>query len=334
MGIARNRMMLLAGSALALAPMTTAAQDAPTTTPIAEQKAPAAAGAVPASDPAEQLQVDQQPDQPAADIVVTGTSIRGISAVGSSTVALSRDQLQTSGRNSPVDVLRELPQVQGLGFDDSPRTAQNGNGNLQRGTTVNLRGLGSNATLLLIDGKRVAPTGNVFSFTEANQLPVSAIERIEVIADGASAIYGSDAVAGVVNYITRKRVEGVELSVRGTASNDYDQWGASVVAGHSFAGANVVVAYDHDERGEMLNGDSPFLRQDLRRFGGPDNRIRTNTATASAPGNIVVPRATTNPLLPTAGRFDYYGIRPGASGVGLTAADLLLNQPNLDDSAN
>ena len=333
----RSRVGLLAGSALGLAWVVPAsAQQAAPAAPqsaAAPQKAPPAAGGIPAADPAEAVEVDQTTDQPAADIVVTGTSIRGISAVGSATVALSRAQLETSGRNSPVDVLRELPQVQGLGFDESPRVAQNGGGNLQRGSTVNLRGLGSNATLLLIDGKRVAPTGNVFSFTEANQLPVSAIERIEVIADGASAIYGSDAVAGVVNYITRKRVDGVELSVRGTAANDYEQWGASVIAGKSFGNANVVVAYDHDERGEMRNGDSPYLRQDLTRFGGSDNRVRTNTATSGAPGNIVVPRTTTNPLFPTAGRFDYYGVRPGSSGVGLTPADLLLNQPNLDDSS-
>lgn len=271
----------------------------------------------------------EAPDNP-ADIIVTGTSIRGISAVGSATVSVSRDELKATGRSNPVDVVRELPQIQGLGFDESPRVAQNGGGNLQRGSTVNLRGLGSNATLLLIDGKRVSPTGNVFSFTEANQLPVSAIERIEVIADGASAIYGSDAVAGVVNYITRKSFSGIEVSARGTSTAHYRGWGASVVVGKQWDTGGFVIAYDHDDRGEMLNGDSPFLRQDLTPFGGPDNRIRTNTATSSAPGNIVVPRATNNPTLPTAGKFDYYGVTAG----NLTAAGLRFNDPNLADTAD
>jgi iron complex outermembrane receptor protein len=330
----KQYMRLIGGTALALVLVQPAfAQDVAAEPEI---KAPPAAGGLPSADPQVEVDPTRQVEggEDASDIVVTGTSIRGISAVGSSTVSVSRDQLETSGRSSPVDILREIPQVQGLGFDDSPRVGQNGNGNLQRGSTVNLRGLGSNATLLLIDGKRVAPTGNVFSFTEANQLPVSAIERIEVIADGASAIYGSDAVAGVVNYITRKRFDGVEVSARGTATEGYSQWGASIVAGKSWDTGSIVVAYDHDQRGEMLFGDSPFLRQDLRRFGGPDNRIRTNTATTGTPGNIVVPRATNNPLLPTAGRFDYYGVRPGSSSVGLTPADLLLNQPNLADTAD
>jgi iron complex outermembrane receptor protein len=323
-----------------------AAQDAPSSTqspPPARgtvstedaQARPPQAAVLPSAEPTQAQDVD--PTLGAAsseDVVVTGTSIRGISAVGAATTAIARDQLAISGRTTPVELLRELPQVQGLGFDDTPRVAQNGAGNIQRGSTVNLRGLGSNATLLLIDGRRISPTGNVFSFTEANQLPVSAIERIEVIADGASAIYGSDAVAGVVNYITRKRFNGIEASARGTAAGDYEQWGASLLVGKSWESGGIVVAYDHDDRGEMLFGDSIYLRQDLRRFGGPDNRIRTNTATSGLYGNIVVPRATNNPLLPTAGRFDYYGVPATANGTGITAASLLLNQPNLADSSD
>ncbi len=316
----------VSGLALALAMTAPAhAQTAPAPTP---PPAPGVAAATP--------DLPQEAEDGAAanaeDIVVTGTSIRGISAVGSATVGLSREQLAISGRSTPVELLRELPQVQGLGFDDTPRVGQNGAANIQRGSTVNLRGLGSNSTLLLIDGKRISPTGNVYSFTEANQLPVSAIERIEVIADGASAIYGSDAVAGVVNYITRKRFDGIEASIRGTATAYYDEWGASLVAGKTWDTGGIVIAYDHNDRGEMLNGESVYLRQDLTRFGGNDGRIRTNTATAGLQGNIVVPRSTNNPLFPTAGRFDYYGVRPGSNGA--TAADFLLNQPNLADSAD
>lgn len=317
----------LAALTFALMAPGAAAQDAPP--PAKQTQTPTLPDAEPADD-----QAAQEDDAPAGDIIVTGTSIRGISAVGSATTSIARDQLAISGRSSPVDLLRELPQVQALGFDDTPRFAQNGAGNIQRGSTVNLRGIGSNSTLLLIDGKRISPTGNVFSFTEANQLPVSAIERIEVIADGASAIYGSDAVAGVVNYITRKRFDGVELSLRGTAAADYAQWGGSLLVGKSWSTGGFVVAYDYDDRGEMLFGDSIYTRQDLTRFGGPDNRIRINTATSGTFGNIVVPRATNNPTLPTAGRFDYYGVPATANGTGITAASLLFNQPNLADSSD
>jgi iron complex outermembrane receptor protein len=272
------------------------------------------------------------------EVVVTGTSIRGVEAVGSATVKLDRVEMQKTGFNNPVDVLRTVPQIQNLGYDDVPHTAQNGNGNLQRGTTVNLRGLGSNATLLLIDGRRVAPTGNVFSFTEANQLPVSMIERIDVVADGASAIYGSDAVAGVVNYITRKSFEGIELTGRTTQTKYFSQYGASIIAGKSwnlpFGGGNAVIAYDRDHRGAMLQGKSKYLRQDQRAIGGPDYRIRGNLATIAPGGAIVVNSTTPNADLPTAGTFVYYGL-PGNFQRGVTTgASLIRNQPPLMDSSD
>ena len=272
------------------------------------------------------------------EVVVTGTSIRGVSAVGSKAIVLGEEELKLTGYNNPIEVLRNLPQVQGLGYDEVPHIAQNGQANVQRGTTISLRGLSSSATLLLIDGRRIAVTGNVTSFTEANQLPVSFIQRVDVVADGASAIYGSDAVAGVVNYITRKSFEGIEATARYTTNSGYDQYGGSIVMGRnwdlgSMGPGGVVFAFDHDHRSPMLQGHSRFLKQDLRPLGGPDNRIRTNQATSAAPGNIIVP-GPTNTTLPTAGAFTYYGVPPGYSGTGLNGSALLLNQPNLLDAAD
>lgn len=331
----KGELRLGTGTAIGLALMAMAAapamaQEVVKTPPRQQQPAAPAAKAAPA--PATPQAIDESAEL--QEVTVIGTSIRGIAAVGASTITVSRDDLAAMGRNSPVDVVRELPQLQGLGFDDAPRVGQNAGGNIQRGRSVNIRGLGSNATLLLVDGNRVAPSGNVFSFTEADQLPVAAIERIDVMTDGASAIYGSDAVAGVVNYVTRKNFKGVEVTGRRTITDGYKQWGGSIIGGQSWGSGNVVVAFDHDERGMMMQGSSPYLRQDLTRFGGADNRIRTNNATSGTPGNIVVPRATNNPTLPTAGRFDFYGIPVGSSGVGITAGQLLLNQPNLADQAD
>jgi iron complex outermembrane receptor protein len=278
--------------------------------------------------------------EPITEVVITGSQIRGVSAAGSKSVTLDRETLLQSGYNNPIEVLKTVPLVQGLGYDDSLHTAQNGQANVQRGSTISLRGLSSSATLLLIDGRRVAPTGNVTTFTEANQLPLSFIERVDVVADGASAIYGSDAIAGVVNYITRKSYDGVEITPRVTHTHGYDQKGASIVAGHTFANLgglgklSVVAAVDHDERGAMLQASSPFMRQDLTPFGGLDNRVRTNLASSGAPGNIIVAGTTQNPAIPSAGTFTYYGVPPGYSGTGLSGAQLLKNQPNLVDAAD
>ncbi|GAB3469560.1 TonB-dependent receptor [Massilia terrae] len=301
---------------------------------------PGAAMAQSAPAPADSTSV-APPAAPTSDVVpevvITGSQIRGVSAAGSKTVVLDHDALLQTGYNNPIDVLKTVPIVQGLGYDDSLHTAQNGQANVQRGSTISLRGLSSSATLLLIDGRRIAPTGNVTTFTEANQLPVSMIERIDVVADGASAIYGSDAIAGVVNYITRKSYEGIEVTPRYTHTHGFDEKGASVVAGHSFqlgglGKLSAVFSIDHDERGAMLSSSSPFLMQNLTPFGGLDNRIRTNLASSAAPGNIVVAGTTQNPTLPGAGTFTWYGVPPGYSGTGLTGASLLKNQPNLLDA--
>ncbi|WP_306394152.1 TonB-dependent receptor domain-containing protein [Telluria beijingensis] len=274
------------------------------------------------------------------EVVITGSQIRGVSAAGSKSVVLDRETLVTTGYNNPIDVLKTVPLVQGLGYGDVPSTAQNGSANVQRGSTISLRGLSSSATLVLIDGRRIAPTGNVTTFTEANQLPVSFIERIDVVADGASAIYGSDAIAGVVNYITRKSYQGVEITPRYTHTNGYDQRGASIVAGHTvkqlggLGRLSIVAAYDYDKRDSMLQGSTPFARQDLTRFGGLDNRIRTNLATSAAPGNIIVAGTGINPVFPSAGSFTYYGIPAGYGGTGLDGSQLLRNQPNLLDASD
>ncbi|WP_020656509.1 TonB-dependent receptor domain-containing protein [Massilia niastensis] len=288
-----------------------------------------------AADPAAPASVE-----PVAEVVITGSQIRGVSAAGSKSVVLDRETLLQTGYNNPIDVLKTVPQVQGLGYGDTQTTAQNGGANVQRGNTISLRGLSPSATLVLIDGRRIAPTGNVTTFTEANQLPVSFIERIDVVADGASAIYGSDAIAGVVNYITRKSYDGVEITPRYTHTQGYDQKGASIVAGHTvkrlggMGKLSIVAAFDHDQRDALLQGASPFTRQDLSPLGGLDNRIRTNLASSGAPGNIIVAGPSQNPLFPSAGNFTYYGIPPGYGGTGLTGAGLLRNQPNLLDASD
>src|SRR6185312_13459590 len=90
-------------------------------------------------------------------------------------------------------------------------SAQNGQANATRGAGINLRGISTNATLLLYNGERFPPQGTQGQFTDPSVLPSIALSRIEVVADGASAVYGSDAIAGVVNFILRKNFDGFEV---------------------------------------------------------------------------------------------------------------------------
>ena len=274
------------------------------------------------------------------EIVVTavGTNIAGVKPVGSETVTLSREEILRTGVSNVADAVRTLPQVKNLG--DFREGGTQGSANSQQGNAINLRGLGAQATLTLVDGHRLVATGAASNFTEANQVPLAAIERVEVVADGASALYGSDAVAGVVNYVLRKDFEGVEASVRVTNQTGGTEYSPSFTAGKMWGdlggmgSGNVLLAYEYTSRDPYLRSENPLLMQDLTRYGGPDNRLNGTTATVSGAANIYVQNVdgSQNATLPRAGSYTYYGLPTGAN-VGLSASDLLLNQPNLTDSA-
>jgi iron complex outermembrane receptor protein len=293
------------------------------------------AAAQSAADPASKDELEE------VVVTATGTNISGVAPVGSETLTISRDEMLQLGADNVADVVRTLPQVQNLGFDEA---ARDGNAvatpNPTRGTSINLRGIGQSATLVLVDGHRLTPAGTAAAFLEAIQVPFAAIERIEVIADGASAVYGSDAISGVVNYVLRKDLDGVELSGRYSTNSYGDDWTGSLTGGTNWQGfgflgrGNVIASYEHVRQNNINRSDLPWYRQDLRGLGGLDNRINNNNATPSAAGNIVVAGTTPNTALPRAGTWQYYALPAGTNGVGLSFANLAVNQPNLVDRSD
>lgn len=264
------------------------------------------------------------------EIVVTGTNISGVKPVGSEAISLDRTQMLATGQTNIFDVLQTVPQIQTQpnggaggqvmrqGGTASYGSAAGGGSNVTQGTAINIRGLGTSATLTLVDGRRVAPSGSAAAFTEATQVPLAALERVEVVTDGNSAVYGSDAIAGVVNFVLRKNFDGLELSARDTYSRYYNQWGASATAGHTWnelgrlGAGNVILTFDYGHRGAMIEGQSKFLRQDLRPLGGKD--LRVNNATVSAAAPILIVGGNGVP-------YTYYAI-PAGSGAGTSFASL------------
>ena len=194
-----------------------------------------AAAAARAQDPE-----SQEADEDAAeldDVVVTGTAIRGVAPVGSATVGISQEDIVQAPARDASALVARLPQASSQG---TTLTSSGG-----RAAGVNLRGLGNNATLVLFDGRRVGPQGGNSQVSDPNLVPFSAIERVEVVTDGASAIYGSDAVAGVVNYILRRNFDGLELSSRYTTTL-YDQYAIDGVFGRTWDGGSLLVAGSYD----------------------------------------------------------------------------------------
>ncbi|MBV1686410.1 TonB-dependent receptor [Novosphingobium sp. G106] len=251
------------------------------------------------------------------EIVVTGSQIRGTGPVGSSVTQITRSDLDKSGYVTVQQVLQKLPQNYGGGVSDTTFGISNFNGasnGTWGGASVNLRGLGVSSTLVLVNSHR-QPAGAYGSFTDISLIPTTAIDHIEVLADGASAIYGSDAVAGVVNIALRNKFEGAETRARyGTADGDYSEIQASQIFGRAWETGNFVVAYEYYHRGNLLTDKRAFAREDLRPFGGGDYR-----SGYANPGTIVA-----------GGRL--FAIPAGQDGTHLSPSDLIAGQSNKRDS--
>lgn len=179
------------------------------------------------------------------DIVVTGTRIRGVRPTGE-TVTLPREAIVEAGQVDLGEAIRSLPQ--NFSGGQNPGIGSGGglvNENVNSASSANLRGLGPDATLTLLNGHRL-PYNSAFQGIDISAIPLAAVDRIEVVADGASAVYGSDAVGGVVNVILRRDFEGITVSGQLGASTEggYFRKQADLVAGTVWDRGGVVVAYD------------------------------------------------------------------------------------------
>lgn len=295
-----------------------------------------------AADPAgpEQVPSEAQGDQVSGEetIVVTGTNISGVKPVGNTAITVTREDGVKAGYSTPAELLRTLPQVRLNQYDSEGGASSISLQNSAGSNSVSLRGLGGSAgTLILLDGRRTVQVGTNTNTTEANQVPIAAIERIEVVADGASAVYGSDAVAGVINYIIRKDFKGAELTVRGNNNLGGFEHGLDATLGTTWSSGlgdgNVLVAYGYTHREPWNQSRNPILRNNQLAVGGSDNRLDDTFAQVGFVPVIRVATTTPNTTLPRARANIYYGLPEGAN-VGLTAAQLRPNDPDVTDFSN
>jgi iron complex outermembrane receptor protein len=217
------------------------------------------------------------------EVTVTGSRIRGTGPVGSTVIALGAQQVLQQPAATITEYLRSVPQLQGFGVDASSTQSSLGGINNTRGSALNLRGLGPQATLTLIDGQRLTFSGTSGNYADPSSIPSIAIDRIEVVADGASAVYGSDAVAGVVNFLLRKKFDGVQVRARHGSADDYGSTQFGTLAGTGWSSGHVVAAVEISQHGGLNGGDRDYIRSDLREAGGNDFRN-----SQCNPGNLVV----------------------------------------------
>jgi len=244
------------------------------------------------------------------EIIVTGSSIRGVAPTGSQLISVSANDIMKQPVSSTADILRKIPQIVNLGADEARlNRVANANANVSLASGINLRGIGTEATLTLMNGRRLVPQGTQGQLIDPSLVPSIMVERMEVIADGASGVYGSDAVAGVVNIITRKHVDGFETRVRSGLADGVEQVVASQLAGTSWGSGSALIAYEFNYRSALAAKDRSFYNDDLRSVGGADQRPYF-----SAPGNV------------TQGGV-YAGI-PAGNGVGLVPGDFVIGSAN------
>ncbi|SEJ91370.1 iron complex outermembrane recepter protein [Sphingobium sp. AP50] len=213
----------------------------------------------------------QPDDQPIEEIVVTGTSIRGVAPVGSQLVQLNEEQIRATGAQSTSSLLATIPQLNS--FSSVPVNTAGGSNPT---TAPSLRGLPSSATLSLVNGHRLVGVGTIGTVADPSAIPFAALSRVEVLTDGASSTYGSDAVAGVLNFILRRDLDGIDATANYAFADGYDQKTASVVAGKTWEGGSLLFGVQYTENNALLGDERDFVTNDFRPFGGVDARSQNN----------------------------------------------------------
>ena len=249
-------------------------------------------------------EIEQDPGR-LEQVDVTGSLIHGVEDVVAPLIYLKQQQLAMASFATVQDALYSLPMMslngprEDLGIDD----------NYQYGAGLDLRGLGVGATLVLINGQRQPLSGLNGDFVDVSTIPWSAVQRVEILPDGASAVYGSDAVAGVVNIIMRDEFNGAETRVRyGTAVEGRRELMASQLLGTHWSGGHAMLAYQYSDTTPLDAAARPYAANaDKTPYGGGNY-----DSYYSNPGNIVDP-ATLQPV---------YGIPAGQNGRALTGAAL------------
>ncbi len=238
-------------------------------------------------------------------IEITGSHIKRTSMEGPSPVtSLSQEDIRNSGVTDLISLFTKLP-IAGQGTFSTQANSSDDTAN--GGSSVSLRGLGADSTLILINGRRVSVSpfakGIDTAFVDINNIPLAAIKRVDILKDGASATYGSDAVAGVINIILRDDVEGAELTAKmgATADGGGEEQSINLVFGNSTDNSSHTFILEYFNREEVLYADREYsaTANQAARTGDPD--ATDFRSSAGIPGTIALKDDPSNRLI------DLYG---------------------------
>ncbi|CAE6879819.1 TonB-dependent receptor [Vibrio alginolyticus] len=222
-------------------------------------------------------QAEEQQVEKLQKMKVTGSRISRVDMEGSEPVqVLSSEYIENTGLVSVGDILRQIPSVSGTVQSSTVNNGSNGS------ATVNLRGLSSERTLVLVNGRRMVLGGTgADASVDLNMIPTAMVERIEVLKNGASSVYGSDAIAGVVNIITKQDFEGFEVNVKSgrTSESDGEVVEVSMLAGTSNDRGGLTFSAGYTEEKEISSADRSFANTDLMHDGMGGSYVGGSSAT-------------------------------------------------------
>ena len=224
-----------------------------------------------ADEETEEEESEEASEVPMEELVVTGSRIsRSPGDLANQLIVIGAEEIQAAGEVTLERLLRQLPQNQNPTTEQFGQRLNTGT-NFSGASTVNLRGLGSESTLILVDGKRIGASGILGGVADVSSIPLAMVDRIEVVLDGASAIYGSDAVGGVVNVITKKDYEDVTLNLNLDFPSDmaYNEFRAGIAATQNMGNMRVSGSFNHAvESGlDAADRDESIFQQSI--FPGP-----------------------------------------------------------------
>lgn len=272
--------MVMAASATCLAMLPHTAQ--------AQEAAASSDGAAPSTDKAKTLE----------GVTVTGSRIRRVDVeTANPVVTVDRTQIAASGKATLGDIVQELPSIAG-----NATNANTNNGGGTGAATISLRGMGDKRTLILVNGVRLA-------YNDVNSIPANMIDRVEVLSDGASAIYGSDAIGGVVNFILRDKFDGVQLSGDFGESSHSDGFRRhfSLTAGHTGQRGSIVAGIDHQSLDAVSASARAFSHDALNLSNG---QVIVSGSSATPVGSITLPRSVAGQI----GCGSRVSLNPGVGG--------------------
>jgi iron complex outermembrane receptor protein len=232
---------------------------------------------------------DAASDDSASDeqIVVTGTLIRGTQATGSQTITLDAKAIKEVGAVSTNELLTSIPQIGS--FNSRPEGDPRGLTAVASIVRPNLRNFPSTnstsgaLTLIMVDGIRLTPVGSNASSVDPDIIPAAVLAGLDIVTDGGSSLYGADAVAGVMNFRTMRKFEGLKIDGNfgfGTTIKGYREWDGAITAGKSWSTGNAYISVGHADRDSVLNRETAWANGTVYNAAGV---ARVTSTTCNAP---------------------------------------------------